>query len=309
MDLGITGQVLVKVLDNDIDNQPNRIREKDESLSNTLRRVKNIPYTVAKEERKPIVVDNYSSEKKNELESEAVGVNPPDWMESVPGREKPIRITEAMMRNISNKKLGYNEVEEVRKETKIVDSIARDDNYDFEKFDFNVEENSNRKPFVEAYGASVEESNIDDEIKDLEKTSRLVLNIHKQAAAVESDINRSNEELKAVGNKLNEADRKYQERQKLTVQYEAKIREALKQQKKLLEQEYSKSSEKIESAERIKEENSAKIVDFQERIREKEDATYALDQQIEKQRKILESLGYSFGDNEKEESLYFGRAA
>ena len=313
--LNITSRQLFEVIDNDIDDQPNKINEYANSLENTLNNVKNIPY----EEVETNTITKNNDEFKNNIENNinesninsyaandvvshpvtnssekgyCIEVEAPKIVEEGYAQEKPIKITEFMRNNIIEKISMVTNVQDEKVESNDTyesvtnssnDSIReyeRDDDYEY---DFN------------------ESEEIDERIKELEKTSTLVLNLNKQAYAAEDEIAKSNEELENAGNRFNEVDEKYRNYQKLNNEYKEKIREALEKQKIKLEEEYSKGAEKIKAAEKQKEENTIKINDYNEKIRQREDATAALSEQIEKQRRILNVLGYNF-ENETEEN-------
>ena len=259
---------LNEVEDFEYNQKPNKIKEKEESLKNTLNNIVNIPYgniiDVTKENNKGYEIDT------------------PNYLEVVAGkRGKPINLRNFMLENVINQ------------------AIVRDKKNLKINEDEKINELATKEIEIEEPTVKTNNSTIQDKINELDEVKNKNFEIKDKASKIRAELEESDKNVQETSMKLTEFEKRYQELEEISMQNEKRILEALERQKQLLEQEMNENSQLIKDADKIKKENETKIIEFNSKIDSTIKKTDLINEKISRQEQILKSLGYNNEDHDE----------
>lgn len=304
----ISQSVLTKVIGNSEDSLPNKIKEKEESLQNTLNNRLTIPMskTLIKEEN-VIGIDNTNDDKKNiidnnqqEKHSEVVNESSKEFelfyftdSNIIEGNEKPINVKEHMIINMNKK---YARLLESRKQFEINNELKVVAN---EPVELEIKEEPAKINETEAshYGmpASIEKIlvntvDFDTTVVAINQTREKFKNVSEQANRAEQDAKESDRLLEKISYEYTEAERQLKEKEMKSKEIEQKILSLLNTEQDRLSQQMQEKENVIDKANKRKEENDGKIVDFKTKISSTLEKASEYDEMISKQEQLLNTL-------------------
>ena len=325
----ISQSVLDKVIENSEDSMPNKIKEKEESLQNTLNNRVRIPimqinkvHEKSNDEYKHINVDydGRVSEYKNEAqapiptettpeldkaESTGYTISSIDVRTLLEGDEKPINVKEHMIINMMKKDINnfdsyqglhVNTTEDNQKLTQ-----------DYEEHII-VEEKENEVPFEEPtlkdtsteigkYGipVNIEKAlsstfDFDNTMVAIHQTREEFKNVSQQANMATKAANESEELLQKVSSEYSEAEKQLREKEKRSLEMEQKIISILNSEKDRISQQMHEKESLINDANKRKEQNDGKIVDFRSKINSAKEKENEIDEKLSRQEELLNTL-------------------
>ena len=272
MKYNITQFELNEVEDFEYDEKPNKIKEKEESLKNTINNIMNIPY-------KSVIVEQPKEEnKKYEIDT-------PNRLEVIAGKKgKPINLRSFMLENVINQAIARDKKNIDIQEDKTIEEVKKE-----------IEQESNKEE-------KVSNSVIQEKISELDDVKSKTFEIRDKASRVRIELEESDKAVQETSMKLTEFEKKYQELEEISLQNERKILEALEKQRQIYEQEMDESNRLIKDADKIKKENEDKIMEFNSKIDSTIKKTDLINEKISRQEQILKSLGYVQDDYNIEEN-------
>ena len=337
----ISQTVIDEVISNSEDEKPNKIREKEESLQNTLVKRFSIPVVSfdepKKEEQKyeeyyavpdtKNVYEQYENTDKqivisHEEKTNFAGENLYDVIsieanELLDGNEKPINVKEHMITNMKKKDINdfskfiKNESEYSFEEHIVSEMQPSVDIGEFNEEKINTEPS---KPKIGEYGipANIEKvlSNtfdFDTTVVAINKTKKQYQNISEKANIATQAAIESEELLQKVSDEYSEAEKHLKEKEQKSIEMEQKIISILNTEKNRLDQQMQEKETLINDANRRKEQNNDKIVDFRTKINSTIEKANEIDEKISRQEELLNTLvgfninldEYNLDDGEK----------
>lgn len=299
------------------DNLPRKIKEKWDSLKNTLDNRYSIPmkaseetksdstYVVTTDEEPVVYVSEPAYEEpkiempvKEETKSDT-GYNIIQEISSMylDGDAKPINVKEHMIMNMMKK---------------AVNTVVLSDNisssYDEVIFEPKVEQTIETQPEIvvpteesvtknEKYvlPANVEKIlsstfDFDTTVVAINQTREKYMNVSEQADIATQAANESDTLLQKVSSEYEEAEKRLREKEKHSLAMEQKIMSILASEQDRLSQQMQEKETVINDANRRKEENNDKIVDFRSKINSTIEKYNEIDERISRQEELLNSL-------------------
>jgi len=314
----ISQTLLDTVYSNPEDSLPNKIKEKEDSLENTLKRRFNIPVQFADNQKnsdnsneedyeattsyEPVVAEasiekNVTvEENENNHAYELMVMNSNILLE---GSEKPINVKENMIANMRRK---GNEL--IRNEEVEINSITPEV-YEMPEVTSEVEYNINKEVEEESkYGQYGIPENIekilssavdfDTTVVAINQTREKVMDVSEKANLAAQAANESDKLLEEVSNKYSAAEKELQEKEKRSREMEKRIITLLQDERTRLSRELQEKENLINDANKRKEQNDGKIVDFRSKINSTLERTNKVDEKISRQEELLNTLvGFS----------------
>lgn len=303
----ISQTVIDEVIGNSEDSMPNKIKEKEESLQNTLNNRLSIPilkietdettdeYTdVSVSEAEPQVEmedssPNYNEEANNENEFDLICFSDKNVFE---GNEKPINVKEHMIINMMKKysKLFVNDESKVEQD---VEESQAEDTYE----ENTSEESVNVESEAIQYGmpANIEQIlvntvDFDTTVVAINQTREKYKNVAEQANRAEHDAEESDKLLQKISDEYSEVEKQLREKELRSKAMEQKILSLLNNEQNRLSQQLQEKESVINNANRRKEENNDKIVDFKTKISSTLEKSNEYDAMLSRQEELLNTL-------------------
>lgn len=322
----ISQSVLNEVAGNSEDSMPNKIKEKEESLQNTLNKRYSIPMIslddeTSKENNSMEEYSNVASESANEnanrVEQEIqnyygeyesrkytvidIGVN-----SLLEGDEKPINVKEHMIINIMKKSI--NNISDINsEETNAIEENSEDIAYeehiindDFEKkveFDNTSDIADEMNNVMGQYGipANIERIlsstfDFDTTMVAINQTRKQFKDVSEEANIAAQEADKSDELLQKVSDEYTEVERQLKEKEQRSKEMEQKIISILTSEKDRLSQQMHEKEAFINNANKRKEQNNDKIVNFRSKINSTMEKANEIDEKISRQEELLNTL-------------------
>ena len=329
----ISQSVLEEVLANAEDDMPNKIREKEESLQNTLQKRYSIPMMSLGNNKTNTVAKSYDgyadySDKKVTYTAEPAIKSPSeensnvdstyqwevssiDFRNILEGEEKPINVKEHMIVNMKQKDINdFNDYRGLHESTDIGNQKAEpiyEEHVVIEEKDEEIQFAEPVKPFEQAkpeigkYGipANIEKVlsstfDFDNTMVAIHQTREEYKNVTEKANIATQAANESEELLQKVSSEYSEAEKQLKEKEKRSQEMEKKIISILNSEKNRINKEMQEKETLINNATRRKEQNDDKIVDFQSKINSAKEKENEIDEKISRQEELLNTLvGFS----------------
>ena len=309
----ISQTMIDEVIGNSEDSLPNKIKEKEESLQNTLKNRLTIPM-MAQSTKNVTNETNYTEYKdeepivktQNDAHIEVVnnnnGFELNDFTDTqvFEGSEKPINVKEHMIQNISKKfaKLLESKHEEIKEDFQEAEPIVAEPiQKELIEEPKIVEESVNQVTEASHYGmpANIEQIlvntvDFDTTVVAINQTREKYKNVAEQANMAAQAAEESAKLLAKVSNEYTEAERSLKEKELKSKEMEQRILALLNSEQNRLSQQMQEKENVIDNANKIKEENNGKIVDFKTKINSTLEKANEYDEMISKQEQLLNRL-------------------
>ena len=309
----ISQTIIDEVIGNSEDSLPNKIKEKEESLQNTLNNRLTIPMAMQE--------DDKAKSNDNDYKENAISYNE-DVVENqksfelnyfsdtklLDGSEKPINVKEHMIINMDKKysKLFNEYAGSVSSKEDQYENAEAVDN-SIEQTEFETPDYNDLESEASHYGipADIEQIlvntvDFDTTVVAINQTREKFKNVAEQANKAEHDAEESDKLLEKISNEYNEVEKQLREKELRSKSMEQKILSLLNNEQNRLSQQLHEKENVINNANRRKEENNDKIVDFKAKINSTLEKANEYDEMISKQEELLNTLvGFNMNFDEK----------
>ena len=306
----ISQTVIDEVIGNSEDSLPNKIKEKEESLQNTLNNRLSIPILkIETDETTDEYTDVSASDVEPQVEMEDSSPNYSEDTNNEPygnefdlicfsdknvfeGNEKPINVKEHMIINMMKKYSKLFVTEEQKFEQDVEESQVED----------TYEENTNEESVdVESeaiqYGmpANIEKIlvntvDFDTTVVAINQTREKYKNVAEQANRAEHDAEESDKLLQKISDEYSEVEKQLREKELRSKAMEQKIISLLNNEQNRLSKQLQEKESVINNANKRKEENNGKIVDFKTKISSTLEKSNEYDAMLSRQEELLNTL-------------------
>ena len=323
---------VAEVIDHEEDSQPNKIKEKLESLENTLVNRVSIPIGTEVEqkavevEEQPVTVSIKEdpdmepepekttvvvTEKENDKNFEIFNMKD---LEIAEGLEKAINVKESMLFNMKNKN-AVKQADIV--EEHVISDVNHEETTSLDKLDFllknsngyngSVKENINAESKIEEIPKSIEQQlsnvvDLDATFVEIKETRNRIMDITKRADMAEYEASESAKKLQEMSTQFSEAEKALENSQLKSNEMEQRILSILNDEKNKLNQQIQEKETLIIDANKRKEQNDSKIVDYQSRINSTREKENEINERISHQQELLSALGWFDNDVEEEKN-------
>lgn len=255
MELNIKREVIpLKIIDNDIDQPGKRIRLRAVSMANLVSHVKNIP----------LHINEFNNQ--DNIGSKNGGFTIiPNYTNSMGFYgNRPINVKTSMLNNIRSKGKFLNSGN---------DDVVDNNNFDNADLD-----------------TALISNDINISFEEISNNRESVLAIKEKADKAVNDANYTDEELVKIGVQETEAQKKLQEALDYQKELNMQISEAIQNQNKILSQMKIHFETIISEADKKREENQNKIMEFKEKIASTESQISSIENENAKKLEILNAL-------------------
>lgn len=306
----ISQTIIDEVIGNSEDSLPNKIKEKEESLQNTLNNRLSIPilklaaveddeYTeqASVQVESNVKKDDSSVQKNDEVENNSNLFDLTYFSDDkvFEGTEKPINVKEHMIMNMSKKYSELLVTQEQEFESPLENEEIEDDYAESIATSELEQENVESEAVQYGMPANIEQIlvntvDFDTTVVAINQTREKYKNVAEQANRAEQDAEESAKLLEKISNEYTEAEKQLKEKELKSKAMEQKIISLLNNEQSRLTQQLQEKEDVINNAKRRKEENNDKIVDFKTKISSTLEKANEYDAMLSRQEELLSTL-------------------
>lgn len=246
----------------------------------------------------------------DDYETEKYTIVSTDVRTLLEGNEKPINVKEHMIINMMKKDINdfsdlstvadavYEEVKPAEVEETYDEHIVSEQNKEDEVI-FETPEEAIEEAVSEVgkYGmpANIEKAlsntfDFDTTMVAINQTRKEFKSVAEKAVMATQAANESEELLEKISSEYSEAEKQLKEKERRSLEMEQKIIEILNSEKDRISQQMQEKESLINDANRRKEQNNDKIVDFRSKINSTMEKANEIDEKISKQEELLNTL-------------------